>query len=552
MGLYERYAALIIACAAGLRLLLDALNWPPTNADETTMGIMALHIAYRGEHPYFFYGQDYMGSLEAYLGALFFHLFGGPSLFALRLSVILLVTLFLIASYALTSLLFSKKLALVTLLVLSVGSIPYLTRQLIATGGSSQTLLFGSVAFLLALQLSLTYRRDMLLRRKLMRLPRYACLALVIGLGLWSDMVVLPYFVVAGLVLLIFCWRDLFWAWIVMVPACLLGLAPLLKYDANQKLNSLVVLMSLVHGSNSTVPQTLHGILHNVIATVHVSIPTATGYPFCPVLELTFLGDNSPHTWQCTLAHAAWGWGYILLLAVALLFAAVALWRDLFRGDENAEGDERRNAVVRHTAQLLLAGGAALNILVYVGSSGPVDWPGFHARYLIGLVIATPALLAPLWSAASKLRPAPHSIERVKVYGCRVVLALVWCILLSGTVIAFSEVPAAQAANQQHISLINHLESVGITHFYTDYWSCNNLAFLSNERLICGVVDNHLQPSHNRVAYYYDSVHADSHAAYVFPLGATQLAAVMQTVKQAPPGAYRHYLFDGYTIYQPV
>ncbi len=550
IGPYGRYAAMIIAFATGLRVLLDALGWPPTNADETTMGIMALNIANRGEHPYFFYGQDYMGSLEAYLAAIFFHLFGGPSLFALRLGVILLVTLFFVTTYLLASLLFSKKLALVTLLLLSVGSIPYLTRQMIATGGSSQTLLFGSIAFLLAAWLGLTYRRGAALRIKLWRLLGCACWALVIGLGLWSDMVVLPYFLMAGLLLLLFCWRDLLWAWVAMLPAFIVGLAPLLKYDSDKGLSSWNVLLGLVHGSSSVAPHTLSGITHNILATVQVSIPTATGYPFCPVLELPFLGDTSPHVLQCTIAHGVWGWGYLPLLAVALMLALSAVWR-VFRSRENA-GDEKRREWVRHVAQLLMLGAAALNILVYIMSSGPVDWPGFHARYLIGLLIVTPAVIAPLWSAASKLKPAPQLFERVKVYGSRAVLIVVWCILFTGTIIAFSEVPAAQAASQQRADLINHLLSVGATHIYTDYWSCNNLAFQSNERIICGVVDNNLQPSHNRAPRYYDIVHADPHSAYVFPVGIGQLPAVYRKVQQAGPEAYRRYEFDGYIVYVPV
>jgi len=63
IGKYELYAAALIVLAAGLRVVLAALNWPSTNSDEGTMGIMALHIAYRGETPHFFYGQEYMGSL---------------------------------------------------------------------------------------------------------------------------------------------------------------------------------------------------------------------------------------------------------------------------------------------------------------------------------------------------------------------------------------------------------------------------------------------------------------------------------------------------------
>src|SRR5438105_1564918 len=88
---YELYALLIIALAVCLRVLLTILGWPTTNADEGTMGIMARHIAYNGEHPIFYYGQSYMGTREAYLGAAFFRLFGA-SLFTLRLGLIFLDT----------------------------------------------------------------------------------------------------------------------------------------------------------------------------------------------------------------------------------------------------------------------------------------------------------------------------------------------------------------------------------------------------------------------------------------------------------------------------
>src|SRR5260370_29381752 len=146
-----------------------------------------------------------MGSIEAYLGAGFFHLFGGPSLFALRLGVILLVTLFFICMYLLARLLFSKPLAIVTLLMLSVGSIPMLTRQMIATGGSSQTLFFGSLAFLAATWLSSTNKQHTSLGMMLQRLVGYAAWDLAVGLCICSDMVVLPFlFMAAGLLCLVF------------------------------------------------------------------------------------------------------------------------------------------------------------------------------------------------------------------------------------------------------------------------------------------------------------------------------------------------------------
>ncbi|MBV9708855.1 MAG: hypothetical protein JO125_15775 [Chloroflexi bacterium] len=543
ISIYELYAAALIAFASGLRVLLAALGWPPTNADEGTMGIMALHVAYRGEHPLLFYGQNYMGSLEAYLGALFFHLLG-PSLFALRLGVILLVTLFFISTYLLASFLYSKRVALVTLALLSIGSIPVFTRQIIATGGSSQTLLFGSLAFLLAVWLSYTYVPRSGMRLKLLRLLGYAAWGMVSGLGLWSDMVVLPFFAMAGLLLLVFCWRELWWAWVALLAGSVVGAMPSIYYNFKHGQNAVSTLFGLFHGSTSQAPHNLHGLLHGIMSTILISIPTATGSPFCPVIELPWLGDNSPHTVQCTLAHASWGLGYLALLGLALLLALRSLW--LLHSQTQVGPLEKRQALVRSMANLMLLASAVLAIAIYSVSSAPTDWPGFHARYLVGLLIITPAILAPLCNAT--LQQGSRYPSKRALLSCGVFL-LIGASFLAGTFITFSEVARAQAANQRQADLIHHLITIGATHIYTDYWTCNNLAFGSDERVICSVLDGNLQPSHNRVPHYSEIVNADPHAAYVFPLGLAQLSAIQKRVHQAP-GKYRSFFFDGYVVYQ--
>jgi len=48
----------------------------PFNGDEAIVGLMARHILVDGARPIFFYGQAYMGSLDAYLVAAGFTLFG--------------------------------------------------------------------------------------------------------------------------------------------------------------------------------------------------------------------------------------------------------------------------------------------------------------------------------------------------------------------------------------------------------------------------------------------------------------------------------------------
>jgi hypothetical protein len=114
-------AFFIIFTAIVLRIILIRQGWPPTNSDEGTLGLMALHIAYHGEFPIFFYGQGYMGPFEAYFAAILFHIIG-PSLFVLRFGLILIFCLFLVSIYLLTSLLYTKKMALVTLFLLALGS----------------------------------------------------------------------------------------------------------------------------------------------------------------------------------------------------------------------------------------------------------------------------------------------------------------------------------------------------------------------------------------------------------------------------------------------
>lgn len=556
IGIYELYALALIVFAVGLRLVLLVMGWPPTDSDEGTMGIMARHIAYNSEHPYVFYGQSYMGTIEAYIGTIFFRLFG-PSLFSLRLSVLLLVALFLISTYLLTSLLYSKKAALVTLAVLSFGSIYTLTRETLATGGSTQTLLFGSLAFLLATWFSFTYRRGSSLRIKLVRFAGYTLWGVVLGLGFWSDMIVLPFFACAVLLLIIFCWRDLWWAWVGVLGGFLGGAYPVLSYSLSASGNGqsmLVTLFGLFHGSTVQAPHGIHQILHAVKGTILVSVPTATGYPFCPVMEQSFLGDNTVQTPLCTLGHATWGIGYIALLVLSALLSLGVLWR-LWRGRRLTMGAvDTRQEIVRSVSQLLLLGSALLAIAAYSLSSAPMGWPGYHSRYLIGLLMVTPALIAPLWNMASAAKGLTFPtawLNWFSVNGSRVVLAAILVVSLIGTVMLFTEVPAIQAANQRQNDLINRLIATGHTHVYTEYWTCNKLAFESNERVICGVLDTRLQSSHNRTPGYWDIVHSDPHAAYAFPLGFPQVALLDKKMAKSLQ-KYERSVIGGYVVWLPV
>lgn len=555
IGIYELGALAIISIAAIWRLVLITQGWPLTNSDEATIGIMARHIAYNGEHPVFFYGQNYMGALQAYIGAALFPIFGS-SLWTVRFGLLLLFILFLLSTYLLTSLLYSKSLAVVTILWLGVSSSYVIGRQLSAIGGYPETLLFGSLAFLCASWLVLTYTRGLPLGKQGWRLLVYAGWGLAAGLGLWSDLLIIPFVLLSGLLLLCFCWRELLHILAVLCAGIglMFGASPLVLYNlhAPPGQDSFTKLWQLQHGGNSHINYTLAFLTKELAGTVQVSIPMMTGNPFCPVTELTFLGPSSPHTVQCTLIHSSWGIGYLLLFAISFLMTLWAMWKALPQFRRRVDLTDVQS-FVRSTTRLFLLLAAALALALYAFSAAPIDWPGIHARYIIGLLIATPAILWPLCYSVSKFKPQASLLSKLSAALSGIVLVSIACVALIGTFLLWQEIPAIQASNQRDQNLINHLSQIGITHIYTDYWTCDKIAFQSNEHIICGVINGNLQPSHNRDYYYYIVVSRDAHSAYVFPIGSGEFTAAENrySKKGTIPTHPRRFSFDGYSVFQP-
>ena len=323
VGKYGLAALASIFCSAALRCVLLAQGWPATNSDEATMGLMARDIAYRGQLPIFFYGQHYMGALEAYIAAAAFR-FSGSSLFSLRAGLVLLFAIFLLSTYLLTSLLYSRAWALIVVTMLGMGSSFVLARELSAIGGYPETLLFGSLAFLLAARLALTYEPGLPL--KTWRYAGYAAWGLVVGLGLWSDLLIAPFALCSALLLPVCCWRELsrIIAGLCALAGLLVGGFPLLYYNltAAPGEDSLSVLWQIQHSSNGYIATHF---VQQIFGTLQISIPMMTGSPFCPVPERLEPGLMS--SLSCILVRAGWGMGYLLLFIVALALAVRAILR---------------------------------------------------------------------------------------------------------------------------------------------------------------------------------------------------------------------------------
>ena len=170
------------------------------------MGLLALHVAFQGDHPTFFYGLPYMAPLEGYIAAPLFRVFG-VSLFTLRIGLLPLFAAFLICMYYLTRLLYTEKFALAIVILLSLGSYAIIYLQIKAVGEYPETELFFALIPLLASWLALTshsFIQREARRSRQKRILIYGFLGVIVGLALWVDFLILPIVAIAGITLATF------------------------------------------------------------------------------------------------------------------------------------------------------------------------------------------------------------------------------------------------------------------------------------------------------------------------------------------------------------
>lgn len=586
---YDICAGIIIALGTLLRLVFILLGWPASYNDEGTLGLMALHIAYKGAHPLLYYGQDYLGSLEAYLGAGFFHIFGASTP-VLRLGLLLLFALFLISMYLLASLLYAKSLALITLIFLSLGSPEVLLRQLMAAGGTPELMFLTTLLLLLTVWLALTanparwkqeyagisnntevsaHRLPAHLSWR--RIAAYGAWGIIAGFDLYSHLLCLPFVLSAGLILIIFCRRELRLLSISLLLLCLLiGISPLIIYNVTTPVNSHE--LSLFTGSfgggyrEPTYP-TPPGMppaqsfvapkpiaprpTQQIAGTLLVGIPVATnGTALCPVSSTDawpLTDQTSNYIRFCTGVHGAWGIGFVLLWLIATISALRHFIQYRRSQRKTAFSLEFHRASIIEASRLMILAGAGLTILaftLYPQAAAVTPW--ISARYLVGLLIAIPAILFPLWEKRNYVIKSLRALARYTP----VVLAVI--VALLGTIEIFStQLPLAQASSAGQQALISRLVQMGATHIYTDYDDCNRLAFLSNERIVCAVLDDGLQPGLDRYFPYRAQVASAPHPFYMFPIGSVQAFLLEQKATQQHI-TYMRFVIGSYVVYDPA
>jgi hypothetical protein len=250
------------------------------NGDEALVGIQAQHIL-RGQFPVYYYGQPYMGSLEAYLMAMIFAV-AGSSVWALRAEPILLsllvvwLTWRLAAALADAAHLPAYARTIFQTVAAFFAAIPPLydtVQELRTLGGYVET--FVLILLLLLAALRLTQRWQAGASHKEIAL-RWLGIGFVVGLGFWVDPLIISAVLAAALWIVVFFIALLFGLrskafserrsaflshlanlglLVVAIPGFLLGAAPALYWGAANHWANVQYILQL--GSSMTFNQRL-------------------------------------------------------------------------------------------------------------------------------------------------------------------------------------------------------------------------------------------------------------------------------------------------------
>ena len=458
--------------------------------------------------------------------------------------------------YFLASLLYTKKLALFSIFLLSLGSNFVIYREAQAIGGYPETLLFGSVALLLASWLALSSRSSgqeipAVLQR--WRLVAYGGWGFAVGLGLWSDLLVIPCVVMSGLLLILFCWRDMrTLAPLFLVLCLILGALPLILFNLNARpghdtLSALLAIFS--EGQQIHLSQLLP---RTITSAFLIGLPTSTNYnSVCSVSETLFFGGSGPGALQCALTQGAWSLSIFALWISAAFLAIRTVWTFWYCTPAKMRSFELQQDIKRSCARLAVLFTVGFSFVLFAISPAAIYSPFLNARYLICLLIGIPAILYPLWNSVSAIKKTQQRVVKIIVGSKRGILLFVTLVFLLGTAGTLIDIPDAQASNQQQYYLVHNLLRIGAKHIYSEYWSCDRIVFLSQEKIACSVVNEQLQPIGDHYRVNGVIVQSDPQSSYAFPINSPQAKFCAQHFAHTSRH-YQRFVFDGYTIYQPI
>ncbi|MEA3351726.1 MAG: glycosyltransferase family 39 protein, partial [Chloroflexota bacterium] len=180
-----------VLASVALKTWLLLADVVPFNSDEAVVALMARHIL-QGERPIFFYGQAYMGSLDAWLVAGAFRFFG-EKVWAIRLVQTLLYLGFMYTLWLLARRFFqSPAVSGFVALVVAIPPVVVTTYTTATLGGYGESLVLGNLILLLGY--------EVVFGRWGQQWMAWLGLGLVGGLAFWTLGIAGVYLLPVGLV----------------------------------------------------------------------------------------------------------------------------------------------------------------------------------------------------------------------------------------------------------------------------------------------------------------------------------------------------------------
>ena len=442
---------LALSLGLGLKAALLATHSVTFNGDEAVLALMARHIILQGERPIFFYGQSYMGALDAYLIALSF-LIWGQSVLAVRLVQVALYSGVLVTTYVLAYRLSKDRFAATAAaLLIAVPTVLFSTYTTATLGDYVETLLLDNLILLVVWGILSGERGTG---------GWWLSAGLLAGLGWWGMSLIVT--VVAPLALL-GIWhfrRKMPWGRVaLLVLGFVMGALPWLIAVLSDptailtEVSGLRLSATLSEGASAGLPI-------RVLSLAAFNIPSLFGLRPPWSLEWIALPVGAP-------------------VAVFYLFI---LWRAVRRGLSGAQADTPPLPLAS-----LLGGFGVLCGLMLVTPFGS-DPTG---RYLLPLYPLL-AILVGDWLGRAR-RGLEIGQERWVQGGAVALLIICLSYNLWGNIRSMLRNPPGLTTQFNLITHIPHdydddliafLDSIGADRGYSNYWVTYRFAFLTQERII--------------------------------------------------------------------
>jgi 4-amino-4-deoxy-L-arabinose transferase-like glycosyltransferase len=461
------WAALGLGLA--LKAALLATHSVMFGSDEAILGLMARHIL-QGERPVFFYGQAYMGALDAYLIAPFFLVFGQRVL-AIRLAQVALYTGVLVTTYFLTLRLSESRFAAsAAALLVAVPPVMFSLYTTSTLGDYVEILLLNNLLFLIGWSL---------LNGELEAPGWWLLAGFLAGLGWWGMALILVSIIPLAFQANVALRRHLPYMKIALLSVEFRRHIPWGKAGLLVVGFAVGALPWIVHTLGSG-PDTL-GFLLRGAGAGGAAAEIGPGSPLIVKTATLFL-FNLPALFGL---RPSWGVDWIAL-PVGVLVAAVyllVLYQAVRRAVVGGMEPERRIPLTT----LVMAWG--LLIVIFFLSPFGYDPSG---RYLLPLY---PLLAVLVGDWLARIRPGRLTCNPIGIQLSTAGLILMVCLgyNLWGNVRAMLDRPTGLTTQFSPITQIPHdhdddliafLNDLGVDRGYSNYWVAYRIAFLTDEEII--------------------------------------------------------------------